>query len=326
MSNAGPVEHNLFQRLVIVGAGAVGGTIGARLIHNQAAVAMVARGNHGQQIRQAGLRLRSPLETILVEVDCVDSIANVQWRPDDAVLLATKLQDARAAMDQILRYSANGEQTVVICGSNGIQGEAWASERFLNVVSMLIWMPSTFLKPGEVSVFGQPVIGILDCGPVDRTSQQAAQSSRQLVDWLRRAGFESQNRDDIMRWKYAKWITNLGNAAQALVHDDWKKVAKLAQAEGVAVLQAAGIDHVQKSELMKRCQHFKLATIDGQQRPGGSTWQSLHRDQPLETEWLEGAMAALAKQINVPTPVLDFLCQAAERRQPVSAIEVPGAS
>ncbi len=49
---------------------------------------------------------------------------------------------------------------------------------------------------------------------------------------------------DTFRPKRAKWITNLGNTAQALVVDDWKAVASAARFEGKAALEAAGLTRV----------------------------------------------------------------------------------
>ncbi|WP_255544175.1 2-dehydropantoate 2-reductase N-terminal domain-containing protein [Micromonospora sp. ATA51] len=52
------------MRYVIIGAGAVGGTIGVRLGEAGRDVALVARGAHLDAIRDRGLILRSPDGTV----------------------------------------------------------------------------------------------------------------------------------------------------------------------------------------------------------------------------------------------------------------------
>lgn len=53
-------------------------------------------------------------------------------------------------------------------------------------------------------------------------------------------------------------------------------------------------------------------SIDGQGRPGGSTWQSLARKSgSLETEFLNGEIVALGKSHGVPTPVNERLMRLA---------------
>ena len=47
-------------RYIIIGAGAVGGTIGARLFESGHDVVLVARGAHLEAVRANGLRLRTP--------------------------------------------------------------------------------------------------------------------------------------------------------------------------------------------------------------------------------------------------------------------------
>ena len=254
-------------------------------------------------------------------------MAELDWQPGDVAVLATKLQDARSLMDQLVEQA--GESVPVVCASNGMHGEMWARERFRNVISMLVWLPATYLKPGEVSLFSGLCRGVLDCGPVSGEGATeggkdvvATDVSEQLCEWLKSADFDAVCRPDMQGWKYAKWITNLGNAAQALVTDDWKSIARMAQAEGEAVLQAAGVDRVTTSDLLKRCENVKLLPIDGKPREGGSSWQSFRRGQSMETAWIEGAMADLAQKVKVPAPVCQFFRQLSEQPRQVKAEDV----
>lgn len=308
------------SRLVVIGAGAVGGGIGGLLQASGLPVVLVARGAHGAAILASGLSIRLTDRAVVVTAACCERVEQVDWRAGDVAMLATKLQDAERALDDLL--AAAGAGIPVICATNGLHAERWAEERFGTVVSMVVWMPATHLVPGEVRMHGAGCIGVLDSGP---SHGEAAKSvSEALCARLRAAGFDAVERDDIMRWKYAKWITNLGSAAEAMVVDDPKRVARAAQAEGETVLTAAGVDRVPTNEFLQRGARLKIGRVDGMRRDGGSTWQSRKLGKPLETPWLEGAMADLAERVGVPAPVNRFLAEAAKNPRDLTAAEVLG--
>lgn len=311
------------ERVVIIGAGAVGGCIGGFLARNNFPTVLVARGKHGQTIRSHGLLIKRPVQSFTVNPDCVESIDAVDWRSGDIAIVATKLNDAESALDLLLQSA--GDSVPVVCATNGIHAEKWATQRFQFVISMMIWMPTTFLIEGEVEVYGGDCPGVLDCGAVNQTNEESNRLARELCQLLNSAGFNSAYRHNISCWKNAKLITNLANTAQALVSDDWKSVAKAAQQEGKQVMDRAGMPHATKEELQQRAQLVNLLPIDGKHRPGGSTWQSLQRNRPLESPWLEGAIVELAEQAGCSAPINQRLSEAAKTLQKLAAAEVLGA-
>ena len=78
------------MRFVVVGAGAVGGVVGGRLAQHGHAVVFVARGRQYDALRAAGLRIESPAGTVQVHVPAVERPDQIDWRPDDVVLLSVK--------------------------------------------------------------------------------------------------------------------------------------------------------------------------------------------------------------------------------------------
>jgi len=305
------------KRLLVIGAGAVGGAIGGLLHSSGFPVVLVARGPHGAALRRDGLTLRTPARSLRAQLPSVSRISGLRPRPGDLALLATKLQDAEAAMDELLAVA--GPTLPIVCAVNGVDGERWAAQRFHSVASMLVWIPALHLVPGEVRIYGAPCPAVLDVGLYPSGD---APWIDDLCDRLRGAGFDALPRRDIWPWKLAKWITNLGSAAQALITDDWLTVALAARAEGEQVLDAAGLEHVSQDELLARTKAVGPAMIDGEHRPGGSTWQSRAQGKPLESLWIEGAMAALGRRVGVETPVLDALTLAAKRPRPLLAADL----
>lgn len=140
------------RRWVVVGAGAVGGSIGGLLAGADNAVAFVARGAHGEVVRRDGLRVKLPGSDVVVRAHCVARVDEIAWSAEDVALVATKLNDARAVLDD-LRLAA-GPQLAVVCATNGVHAERWAAERFEDVVSMLVWLPAVHLDPGARSRLG----------------------------------------------------------------------------------------------------------------------------------------------------------------------------
>ena len=110
-----------------------------------------------------------------------------------------------------------------------------------------------------------------------------------------------------MRWKYAKLLMNLGNAVEAALGPEgrFSEVAAEARREGVACLRAAGIDCASREEdRERRGDLLQMKPIEGEERGGGSSWQSLaRRTGRIETDYLNGEIVLLGRLHGVPTPV-----------------------
>src|SRR5947208_7966753 len=87
------------MRYIIIGAGAVGGSIGGRLAGAGHEVVLVARGAHYANLRGFGLHLRVPDGSYTYRLPTVDGPAGLgELRPDDVLVLAVKTQDTAAAL------------------------------------------------------------------------------------------------------------------------------------------------------------------------------------------------------------------------------------
>ena len=303
------------MRFVILGAGAIGGVVGGRIFRLGHPVVLLARGAHFEAIKTSGLRVNSPAASWTLRIPVVDRVAHIVWQPEDIVLLATKTQDTSNVLTQVA--SAAPPEVPIVCIQNAVANERMALRRFANVYGVYVWCPSDHLEPGVVESWSAPTTGILDVGRYPAGTDALAE---RLASIFRDATFYSEARDDIMRWKYRKLLTNLGNAIEALCGPEAARssLVERARLEGVACLEAAGIPFVQEDEdAVAREQDVRLATIDGRKRTGGSTWQSLRRSTgSVETDFLNGEIAFLGRLHGVPTPVnalLQRLSQQAAR-------------
>lgn len=306
-------EDVSIDRIVVIGAGAIGGSTGGLLAEAGVPVVLVARGVHGDVLAARGLEVRMPDRTVRVRPPVRPSPGDVDWRDGDLVVLATKTHDALAALGRL--RAAAGPSVPVACFTNGLQSEAWARDVFDTVLSTLVWVAASHLDPGIVQLYSRVPRGVLDTGG-DRDLGE------ELSATLRTAGFDATWRPAIRPWKVAKWVTNLGGAAQALVDGDWPAVVAVARREGERVLATVGTERVSMTTLMERVGHVAVDQVDGRVRGGGSTWQSERRGRPLESEWIEGALAALAEEAGIGAPVNRRLATMATTRRRAPATDL----
>jgi 2-dehydropantoate 2-reductase len=311
------------MRFVVLGAGAIGGVVGGRLAQHGHDVVLIARGAHYEAIRDNGLRIESPDEVTALRIPVVDRPSAISWSSDDVLLLATKTQDTEAALDAL---TAVAPRTLsILCAQNGVSNERMTMQRVANVYGVFVWCPADYLTPGNVRVWCGPKSGILHVGRYPSGSNAVAEA---VAAAFRDATFYAEAKTDIMRWKYRKLLSNLGNAVDALCGSAARGsgIAQRARREGVACLAAAGIpfiaDEEEDAARLEREVHPR--PIGGAERRGGSSWQSLERRLgTIETDYLNGEIVRLGRQYGVPTPVnalLQYLSQrvARERRPPGS--------
>ncbi len=316
------------MRFVVVGAGAVGGTVAASLQLAGHDVIAVARGAHLDAIRERGLHFRSPLVDAVVPLRAVGTVTEAGVGRDDVVLLATKSQQATPVLDELVACAP--ATTPIACLQNGVDNERRALRRFENVHGVCVMTPTAHLEPGEVACYSSPAYGILDVGRYPSGTDAVDDA---LATAFRDANFGSVAQPEIMRSKYSKLLDNLGNAVEALFvrGPDADELMGRARAEGEAVLRTAGIDWGVDDPAIshRRDGVYRLTSIAGERRDGGSTWQSLARGTGnIEVNDLNGEIVLLGRLCGVPTPVNEALQRAAvaaaRDRTPVGSLSASG--
>ncbi|MBV9195135.1 MAG: ketopantoate reductase family protein [Solirubrobacterales bacterium] len=302
------------MRFVVFGAGAIGGVVGARLHQSGHDVALIARGPHGQAIRERGLTVEEPERTTVLEIPAVAHPRELDWAEDEVVLLCMKTQDTAAALDD-LRAAEPPAGLSVVCVQNGVENERLALRRWANVYAGVVMLPAAHLEPGIVQAYGAELAGMIDVGSYPEGVDQRCAAIAQA---LAAARIESEPREDIMRAKYAKLVMNLVNAVDALCRpgEDRDRVRELAREEGRAALRAAGVEFEDEgvSDVRGRWARFDVREIGGRPRAGSSTLQSLVRGAGgVETDYLNGEVVLVGRLHGVPTPVNAALCRLAER-------------
>ncbi len=313
------------MRFIIYGAGGVGGTIGSSFFQHGFDVLLVARGAHHDAIKRDGLTFRTPVETLVQQIKVVAHPREIDFQDDDVVFLTMKSQHSWNAMLDL--RAAAGSSIPVICCQNGVENERMAIRLFQHVYAMLVFLPANHFEAGVVECNSITRLGILDTGCYPTGTDDLIVK---VADCLEQANFSARPDARVMRWKYNKLLMNLGNSLQAVcgISNETAEISRQMHKEALAVFEAAGIDAAtEDEELQRRGNHVQMKRIDGQRRPGGSSWQSLKNSKgDIESDFLNGEIVTLGRLHGIPTPANHVLQQlaakAARQGQAPGSIEV----
>ncbi|GAA3395962.1 ketopantoate reductase family protein [Cryptosporangium minutisporangium] len=297
------------SRYVIIGAGAIGASVAAQLRSTGASVVLVARGAHGAAIQADGLRYVRPDGEHRVRLPVAGSAAELDLTVGDVLIVATKTQDTEAVLQEwawrpVTGGSTAAESLPLISLQNGLENERAALRRFARVSGAAVWMPSSYLRPGEVVAPGEPAVGVFWLGGYPDGLDPDADA------WaadLRRANFVVRLVDDLPRWKAGKLLSNLANAVDALYAGQERTGAlrRALQDEGRRVLEAAGHDPADlTADPEAELNGFRLAPALLDRYGGSSTRQSLGRSAGhTEADYLNGEIVLLGRLHGIPTPL-----------------------
>ncbi len=159
------------MKLVMFGAGGVGGYFGGRLAESGADITFVARGKHLAAMQSRGLVVNSYLGDFTVpDVHATDDVQTID-APVDVILIATKtwqLADAITQMQPLVT-----ENTMIVPMLNGVGAPALLAEAFgaTPVIGGYCGILSHLKAPGVIEHSGtEPfvVFGELDNSPSER--------------------------------------------------------------------------------------------------------------------------------------------------------------
>ncbi|MEO6469219.1 MAG: 2-dehydropantoate 2-reductase N-terminal domain-containing protein [Acidimicrobiia bacterium] len=314
-------------RIAIVGAGAIGGAVAARLVEAGIDVTVVARGAHADAIERNGLALAEPNRVITVPVPVVRTVDDLEIDASTMIALAVKSPDTAGVLDELVRVAPT--DTRVACFQNGVANERAVAERFPKTYGVVVMMPAAHLEPGRVEAYASPIPGLFDIGLASGAVDDGA---RELASLLGRGGFDAQAVPNVMRWKYTKLLMNVGNAVEAMCGLDAAAIELVGRArtEAIECFRAARIDFAsRRQERRRRGKLLQVGEIDGSGRGGGSSWQSLARGLgTIEADALNGEVVRIGAAAGVPTPVNELLVaranQAAADRVAPGSVDAGG--
>ena len=285
-----------------MGAGGVGGLIGARLAQAGCDVSFVARGAHLKAMRENGLKLESQVgEVHLRDVRVTDDPATIG--PVDLVIFAVKLWDTAAAARAMAPLL--GPDTGVISLQNGVRKDdilrpIVGEQRLMGGVA---YMGTAISRPGVIHHTGtmQRVV----FGEYDGRRSKRAET---LLEYLRKTGIDAQLSDDVRRSIWEKFVFLVAMAAVTasirLPIGPIRSHPLTRQLYLDALREAAAVGRAQGVKLPPDFAEERMAFVDTLPETMTASLQlDLERGNPLEVEWLSGSVVELGAAAGVPTPI-----------------------
>lgn len=304
------------MRIGVIGAGGVGGAFAAKLQEAGYDVSVAARAWTADAIRENGLRLTGEFGSVTAHFESVSTAL-----PDgvELAILATKVHDAELAL------GANSEQLVgvpLVVMQNGLGGLAIASRmlrRSTGIYGGLTLFAVTNLGQGRIHVTapGETYLGFGRGHPTAEAREIAAELDR---------GLPTRAVDNFRGAAWTKLLINHVNAIPAITGKSVQEVSAdpalcrlltRSMRETISVGRALGVKFAPLGKLsivdIRALEHLplglaaavprRLGASFGPQPNYASTLQSIRRGQPTEIDELNGRIAALGREHNVPTPV-----------------------
>jgi 2-dehydropantoate 2-reductase len=291
------------MKVAVLGAGAVGGYLGACLANGGADVTLIARGAHLEAMQRHGLTLVTPHgERTNVKVRAMDDPASIG--PVDIVLFLVKSYDTEAAAQRLLPLI--GEGTGVISLQNGIDNEpkiaaAVGEEHVLGGSAYIL---AAIESPGVVrSGRARVVVGELKAGPPTPRVEQ-------FVEVARAGGIDAQAGADVTTTKWEKYVLLVAfsavTAATQLTIGDIRaseaasNMLRAVMTEAWKVGRAKGVPLA--DGLVDRQYNLVMAQKDDE---AASLRHDLLTGHQMELEALQGTLHRLGRETAIPTPWTD---------------------
>ena len=296
------------MRIAVIGAGAVGGAIAARLAGSGHEVEVTARGAHLAAIRAGGIHLRGKWGSIDAAVTAAERLSQAPR----LAIVTTKAQDAAAALRE---NAAHLDGVPILVIQNGLEGIAVARRELPSsrVSGGLAMFAASYLSPGEITITapGPTFIGGDNAAFVASVLGQAI-----AVDVV----------TDFAGAQWSKLVVNQVNALPAitglsaqqtiamphlrrLLVESMRETVRVGLASGVHFASVSGLSHALLrafaaapywiAQLVPRLMGRRMGEVPNP----GSTLQSIKRGQLTEIDYLNGAVVTAGAAVGVPTPV-----------------------
>lgn len=290
------------MNVLILGAGALGSLIGARLSQTRARVFLLTTNRqHVDQINRQGLKVEELDGSVRSYSLAAYADANDMGAGMDLVVITVKSYSTRQALSAIA--GCTHPATCYVTLQNGIGNWQQIAQQVGEKAVLLgsTAQGATFVEPGRIRHGGQGVttIGEFTGEPSERVTG--------LVNLFLDAGLQAQASDRMQQIIMEKLLVNVGiNAITALtaIRNGQIAAASSAQAlsaaavgEALQVLRSRGF--IPKQDMVQ----YVLAVAKATAANRSSMGQDVDRRKRTEIDAINGAIVELGQQVQIPTPV-----------------------
>ena len=290
------------MQILVLGAGAMGSLLGARLAHTDASVTLFTIDReHVEAVQKDGLLIEEMDETVshhrLPAIDSADSISDTP----DLVLVTVKSYATETAVQSVMPFCH--ASTVFLTLQNGT-GNWQQIARIAGrgaVVAGTTAQGATLVGPGRVRHGGKGAtfLGEPEGQPTDRVTA--------LVNRFRQSGLHTESSDNMEWLIWEKLMVNVGiNAITALTGirnglvadlQPARQLSRAAVREAMEVAKAAGFP--MPAGMEEKVLSIARATA----RNRSSMGQDVDARKRTEIDSINGAIVRLGKELQIQTPI-----------------------
>jgi 2-dehydropantoate 2-reductase len=308
------------MRIAVIGVGAIGGLLAAKLAQAGEDVSVVARGAHLEAIRAHGLRLIEATGEFTAPVTAASRIADLG--PQDCVVLGVKAHQVADIAGEI--PAALGPDTTIVTAQNGVPwwyfckhggahegrrlesvdpgGRIAASLPVDRIIGSVVYQAAEIAEPGVIRYIegNRFTLGELDGAVTTRATV--------LSEAFTRAGFKSPVSGDIRSEIWLKlWGNATLNPVSALTHATLEDICRFAPSRALIAGMMAEVKDIAEALGIR----FRISIdkrIAGAEAIGAhktSMLQDVEAGRAPEIEALLGAVLEIGRIVGVPAPRLE---------------------
>ena len=298
------------MRVVMVGAGGVGGYIGVRLAAAGHEVAWLARGATLAALRDRGIALASPQgEVRLPPQRASDDAAALGVA--DAVIVSVKLYDLAAVAQQLRPLLGAGAAVLPL--QNGVDAHAILSEALPGAAPLKGTVSIKSSRSGHGVIVAKSDFCRVKMGEAD--GKTTARIERLAAALNGCVGVTAAIVPDIEAELWRKFVMLASFSAVAcLARATIGEVLASAEARGLmfaATEEAAAVGRARGVALPADIAAAVLAQVEDMPRDGRpSMLEDLVAGRPLELAYLSGTVVRMGRAAGVPTPIHDVAYRA----------------
>jgi 2-dehydropantoate 2-reductase len=296
------------MRILVVGAGAVGGYFGACLAAAGRDVTFLVRERRAAQLRSIGLQVKSPNGDFGIAPKDLKLISAQELAAAkssyDLILLATKAYALEAAMNDFA--PAVGANTAILPLLNGMRhldmlAERFGGEHVLGGASRIVSDVDADGRVIHIELWNDLAFGERDKSVTPRIEA--------IAKTMHGAGFEDMLMPDIINFMWQKWVLlasmagitcllrgNIGEIARAPFGVESEQAFLN---ETAAIARASGYAPTDKSLAA-----VSARLTDAQSSLTASMYRDLIKNSPVEADHILGDMLRRGKMLGLDSPLL----------------------
>ncbi len=291
-------SQSKFKKVLIVGAGAVGGYFGALLCRSGGDITFLVRPGTYSAIVKNGLQIKSVTGDFTVHPKMVQSVSEIDVA--DLIILAVKAYDLLPALEAVAPLVEGGATLMTL--QNGVDSEARVRAYFKRdcMIAGVAYITARLAEPGIVEHHRRGVISLGELS--GEKSERAAEIHRLLSA----AGIRCNLTGQIMRAKWEKlcWNATFNPLSVILDHPislilDSRPLLDIVRqgiSEIIAVASAEGI------RLDEKIIEETVTVSDQFKEYHTSMYEDFKSGRPTEIEHLNGDLIRRGEKWGVPVP------------------------